>query len=57
MDNIEPGLYLGDLFSGRGLELLTKNKITHILVVGMELTKHFPEVFFILFVIVKKMYC
>lgn len=44
MNLIDPGLWLGSMGSSRDLELLTTNKITHILVVAGELPKHFPEV-------------
>ena len=49
MDNIIPGLYLGNSGGSKSEELLKQNKITHILVVGHGLKQHFPSV--ILFIL------
>jgi len=45
MDNIIPGLYLGDVEASEDLDMLRNNKITHILVAGSGLDKHYPEEF------------
>jgi len=45
MNEILPGLYLGDAASSRDLVLLQSNLITHILVVGSRLQLHFPKLF------------
>jgi len=42
MDNIIPGLFLGDMEASENLELLHKHNITHIIVAGNLLTKHYP---------------
>jgi len=43
--NISPGLFLGNMRASENLALLKENKITHILVVGCDLEKHFPQEF------------
>jgi protein-tyrosine phosphatase len=43
LDEIVPGLYLSDAQAASSLETLQHFKITHVLVVGDELTRHFPE--------------
>ncbi len=46
MDEILPNLFLGNYQSARNLDFLVQKKITHILVVGNELDKHYPGVSF-----------
>jgi len=45
MNQILPHLYLGNMFAAKNAALLEQNKISHVLVVGVELRKHFPEKF------------
>ncbi len=44
MNEILPGLYLGDEDSSRDLTVLQENKISHILIVGRELRMHYADV-------------
>lgn len=44
MNEILPGLYLGDADSARDLTALQENKISHILIVGKELRMHYADV-------------
>jgi len=45
MSNILPGLYLGDVWNSEDLDLLKERKITHILVVGIDLEQNYPDAF------------
>jgi len=45
LNNISPGLFLGSIWASEDLHLLKENKITHILIVGNNLKKNYPEEF------------
>lgn len=45
MNHIIDNIFIGNLYDARNYELLKKNNITHILVVGEELDGNFPNLF------------